>query len=342
MGNSVNIQENNNDNQNLDSIIENDCYEEIDIRKINKIKEQEKNWNENSIVYKINDSDMININNNASNSKNDKTSESKDNNVYMEYTGKLNTIQEEKNEKSMILENPKKEEENNNDNNINQINQEEENDSKIHLKIQVDKPKIRPINTRDEALNSNNNLNGNKYIRKKGNENEKNMEKKNELKGSNNYQSKKIVDINKIISEERLAHLKDNGIIYSGYLDKIFKKRDIKEAKEQKNQISYVQRFCVLTKTTFSYYKSKESFIISNKPIFSINNCNIKRIESATLGNTNFYFGIICEINEEIYKIIDKSNSFITNGELLVGFRSNEYKNMIKWVTLLNYFTNKI
>ena len=56
MGNSGGIKEDeNNKNINMNEIIENDCYEEIDLNKINKLKQREKNWNENSVIYSNND-----------------------------------------------------------------------------------------------------------------------------------------------------------------------------------------------------------------------------------------------------------------------------------------------
>ena len=55
--------ENEEEKINEDDIIENDCYEEIDIRKINQIIEKEKNWNNNTIVY----NNIINISNELEN-----------------------------------------------------------------------------------------------------------------------------------------------------------------------------------------------------------------------------------------------------------------------------------
>ena len=73
-----------------------------------------------------------------------------------------------------------------------------------------------------------------------------------------------------------------------------------------------------------------------------INNNNIIRIENTTLDGGSYYFGIICEVNDETRTLINKVNSFVTeeaNGcELLLGFRTKEYENMMKWVVVLRYF----
>ena len=63
MGTEANNKVKEDEKINEDDIIENDCYEEIDIRKINQIIEKEKNWNNNTIVY----NNIINISNDLEN-----------------------------------------------------------------------------------------------------------------------------------------------------------------------------------------------------------------------------------------------------------------------------------
>ena len=74
-----------------------------------------------------------------------------------------------------------------------------------------------------------------------------------------------------------------------------------------------------------------------------INNNFIIRIENTTLDGGSYYFGIICEVNDETRSLINKVNSFVTEEnntcELLLGFRTKEYENMMKWVVVLRYFT---
>jgi len=475
MGNSGGIKENeNNMNINMNEIIENDCYEEIDLSKINKIKQREKNWNENSIIYSNNDLNLKEIfedkNNNQKEKENEKKVEDKNanNEIYNKVieeqknedesedvkdkkaneNGKNNSKLNENNnneekekEKKEIKEEPKeepkeekkeepkekekeKEENNNNDNiantkdnnnnnindqqaeknnNINNENKvgenkdktnvnnnkiEEEKNNKVEnkangtqkndkkvLKVKNLKPKIRPKNTSDAALcrslnaspthshqgqnkpsfqtkkenneqqnNKSTQNNSPKNINQNNDQNNNNKnEEKPEDKGANNQlvekkEPEEEFDIKNIISEYRLNHLKDDEIIFSGTLDKILKI-------PEKNTITYSQRFCIFTKNYFAYYKSKESYISLNKPMLVINNKLIIRIENTSLDGDNYYFGIICVVNDETKDIIKKVNSFVTTEgnicELLLGFRTKQYENMMKWVIILRYFISK-
>ena len=424
---------------NLDEIIENDCYEEVDINKINKIKEEERNWNKNSIIYSVNDLKELNeedkledqilkeksrdiiieqkneegsedvkdkkiiekneenkIQNENNIEKNDNIEENKDLNIEdkkdnnnktdnkdnnignnndmnnnignnndmnnnIENNNIENNINEKKNNLNEENNNLKEEEKNNkvNDDKNNSIsNQDINGRNKRHsIKIKNMKAKIKPKNTGDDALN-------NKLLSKKNNNEKKSPNnsqnkidstshtQKNSKNNSDNntIENRKIsiplnerksmsdeFDIKNIISEYRLNHLKDDEIIYCGTLEKILKIPD-------RNTIVYSQRFCIFTKNYFAYYRSKESYISVNKPMLLINNNFIIRIESTILDGGSYYFGIICEINDETRNIINKVNSFVTNEgnicELLLGFRTKKYENMMKWVIILRYFTS--
>ena len=76
---------------NMNEIIENDCYEEVNIKKINKIKEQEKNWNRNSIIYTIKDFNFLEIEEEKKKFQNDNRSEKEKSNENL-----MNKINEEK------------------------------------------------------------------------------------------------------------------------------------------------------------------------------------------------------------------------------------------------------
>ena len=453
MGND--IEENNLNQIDKEEIIENDCYEEIDLNKINKIIEKEKNWNKNSIIVSLNELDLKKLNEdneniegnkekvnnneelackvieeqkneegsedgnnkeNKENEQNEQNNDNNDNNVNnvnnneKENEKEKKELNENKNDNNNEInkneinneinnneandkvngiinisnrqdENKKEDvpEENNNadnakdtkdtkDNNNNEDNAGDDNDKnnqvreKIKNKVKKGKkPRIRPKNTSDEALkgangkiakyrkqrNNNNNNNNDKSLNQNDgkadnnakNDNNKNEANKNEKKINNQPVEKKDpseeFDIKNIISEYRLNHLKDDEIIYSGTLDKILKIPD-------KNTIAYSQRFCIFTKKYFAYYKSKESYISLNKPMLLINNKFIIRIENTILDGGSYYFGIICEVNDETRSLINKVNSFVTNEantcELLLGFRTKEYENMMKWVVVLRYF----
>ena len=431
MGND--IQEDNFEKIDPNEIIENDCYEEIDLQKINRIIEKEKNWNKNSIVISLNEFDLKKLNednkvleyknenekNNpevlskviedqknecgSQDEKNKEVKEDVQNNNNKDDNNDKKENEEEKKEEEKKEEEKKEIKEANkieiieNENNKNEINnnsqaiinisnqqdeikkedeakdnkntnneikniksfhnQVKEKINKKMNKLKNKKPRIRPKNTSDEALKGAGN---NSNLQKKGKEVKKNNDKspnKKDVKtekndNNNNHDSKKDekkesvapvekkdpseeFDIKNIIPEYRLNHLKDDEIIYSGTLEKILKIPD-------KNTIAYSQRFCIFTKNYFAYYKSKESYISLNKPMLLINNNFIIRIENTILDGGSYYFGIICEVNDETRNLINKVNSFVTNEantcELLLGFRTKEYENMMKWVVVLRYF----
>jgi len=322
MGTEVNYSPNENEKINEEDIIENDCYEEIDMRKINQIIEKEKNWNTNTIIYS-NNINIINISNEIEEENIKEEEEKKE-----EEDKKEEIIKEEKEKKDIIIEEDNKEIQQNTENNDNNNNNKNQEQKKL-LKII---PRIRPQNTSDEVLNQIPNVkkkseNKNKNIKKKEKENN-NKEKE------NNNNKEKENKIQKIMPKNKLDKKKEDEVIYSGILEKIINE-------PQANKIIYTKRFCVLTKKTFAYYKSKESYISLNRPMFIIEKNDIIRIENTFIEGEG-YFGIVCEVNDKIKNLINKVNSFVTNDEngsqLLLGFRSNKYEDMANWILMLNYF----
>ena len=322
MGTEVNYSPNENEKINEEDIIENDCYEEIDMRKINQIIEKEKNWNTNTIIYS-NNINIINISNEIEEENIKEEEEKKE-----EEDKKEEIIKEEKDKKDIIIEEDNKEIQQNTENNDDNNNNKNQEQKKL-LKII---PRIRPQNTSDEVLNQIPNVkkkseNKNKNIKKKEKENN-NKEKE------NNNNKEKENKIQKIMPKNKLDKKKEDEVIYSGILEKIINE-------PQANKIIYTKRFCVLTKKTFAYYKSKESYISLNRPMFIIEKNDIIRIENTFIEGEG-YFGIVCEVNDKIKNLINKVNSFVTNDEngsqLLLGFRSNKYEDMANWILMLNYF----
>ena len=318
MGTEINNEGNENEKINEDDIIENDCYEEIDMRKINQIIEKEKIWNNNTIIYSNN---LINISNlDIENEQQKQNPKQNEENIKENIEQKeKDKDKEEKGLEKEDKENKKKESlKNSNINNSPKKN-------KLHIM-----PKIKPKNTSDEVLNHNKELNEKKNINKNYNNNDNNkIIEKNEQENEYNIQN--------IIPRFKLLKLKEDEIIYSGTLEKIL---NVPESKK----LAYTQRFCVLTKKYFAYYKSKESFVSLNKPMFVIENTDIIRTESTFLDGDG-YFGIVCEVNDRTKNLIYRVNSFVTkdenNSQLLLGFRSNNYEEMTKWLILLNYFISE-
>jgi len=316
MGTEINNEGNENEKINEDDIIENDCYEEIDMRKINQIIEKEKIWNNNTIIYSNN---LINISNLDIENEQQKQNQKQNEENIKENIEQKEKDKEEKGLEKEDKENKKKESlKNSNINNSPKKN-------KLHIM-----PKIKPKNTSDEVLNHNKELNEKKNINKNYNNNDNNkIIEKNEQENEYNIQN--------IIPRFKLLKLKEDEIIYSGTLEKIL---NVPESKK----LAYTQRFCVLTKKYFAYYKSKESFVSLNKPMFVIENTDIIRTESTFLDGDG-YFGIVCEVNDRTKNLIYRVNSFVTkdenNSQLLLGFRSNNYEEMTKWLILLNYFISE-
>ena len=320
MGTEVNYSPNENEKINEEDIIENDCYEEIDMRKINQIIEKEKNWNTNTIIYS-NNINIINISNEIEEENIKEEEEKKE-----EEDKKEEIIKEEKEKKDIIIEEDNKEIQQNTENNDNNNNNKNQEQKKL-LKII---PRIRPQNTSDEVLNQIPN------VKKKSENKNKNIKKKenNNKEKENNNNKEKENKIQKIMPKNKLDKKKEDEVIYSGILEKIINE-------PQANKIIYTKRFCVLTKKTFAYYKSKESYISLNRPMFIIEKNDIIRIENTFIEGEG-YFGIVCEVNDKIKNLINKVNSFVTNDEngsqLLLGFRSNKYEDMANWILMLNYF----
>ena len=144
MGTEVNYSPNENEKINEEDIIENDCYEEIDMKKINKIIEKEKNWNTNTIIYS-NNINIINISNEIEEENIKEEEEKKE-----EEDKKEEIIEEEKEKKDIIIEEDNKEIQQNTENNDNNNNNNKNQEQKKLLKII---PRIRPQNTSDEVLN---------------------------------------------------------------------------------------------------------------------------------------------------------------------------------------------
>ena len=328
MGNASGIQENEKERLNSEEIIENDCYEEIDMRKINQIIEKEKIWNNNTIVY-TNNNNIINISNIEIENENEKKpkvneekEENNDDNNKIKLDVEQNKEEKEEDKKEEEVENKKKEQLKNG--NIKYIPPKK----MLHVM-----PKIKPKNTSDEALNSEISKNSRKNINNITKENQ-NQDKKKEEKG--NEQSNEF-DIENILPNFKKNRLKEDEIIYSGTLEKILNVTGTK-------RIAYSKRFCVLTKKYFAYYKSKESFISLNKPMFMVENNDIIRIENTFLEGDG-YFGIVCDVNDRTKNLIYKVSSFVTkdenNSQLLLGFRTNNLDEMTKWLILLNYFISQ-
>ena len=193
-------------------------------------------------------------------------------------------------------------------------------------------------NNNNENNYDKNNLNNNNVHNSDKEKDEK--DETNDAENSNNEKNNiinmnGIIDIFSVVPKSRLLKITENSILCNSKLEKIIKI-------PEKKKIVYSERFCVLTKKNFSYYKSKECFLKLTKPLLSINLKNVTRVEQDKLDDTSYYFGLICAINEDTKNYLDKINTYISvednNSEVfLLGFRSNNKDLIIKWIVILNY-----
>ncbi len=193
-------------------------------------------------------------------------------------------------------------------------------------------------NNNNENRQSNNNTINNKKLKSKGI-----LKHKTEKNDKSNYDNKKIKNFNifQIIPEKKLFSLKEDDIVFASDLERMINNSD-------KGIITYSNRFCILTKSFFSYFSSKESFIRLKKPLFQINIQFITRIEEANLDENSYYFCLVFKLNEQIMNSIKNINSFTTvneeeknEKESMLGFKSSDEDLVIKWVSILNFFMNK-
>jgi hypothetical protein len=226
-------------------------------------------------------------------------------------------------------------------NNKNEITESQNNDlnNKTNNNIKNDNNNINNItnNNNENRQTTSNNIN-NKKLKSKAI-----LKNKNEKNDKINYDNKKIKNFNifQIIPEKKLFSLKEDDIVFASDLERMINNSD-------KGIITYSNRFCILTKSFFSYFSSKESFIRLKKPLFQINIQFITRIEEANLDENSYYFCLVFKLNDQILNSVKNINSFTTvneeeknEKESMLGFKSSDEDLVIKWVSILNFFMNK-
>ena len=231
------------------------------------------------------------------------------------------------NNKNEITESQNNENQNNDLNNKNNNNIKNNNNNINNI-----------TNNNNENRQSNNNTINNKKLKSKGI-----LKHKTEKNDKSNYDNKKIKNFNifQIIPEKKLFSLKEDDIVFASDLERMINNSD-------KGIITYSNRFCILTKSFFSYFSSKESFIRLKKPLFQINIQFITRIEEANLDENSYYFCLVFKLNDQIMNSVKNINSFTTvneeeknEKESMLGFKSSDEDLVIKWVSILNFFMNK-
>ena len=302
MGTEENKKENEDEKINEDDIIENDCYEEIDIRKINQIIEKEKNWNNNTIVY----NNIINISND------------------LENINEENPKSEDENFKEEVEE--KKEEENKNQNpDTAQLNNNRSTKKLLHIM-----PKIKPQNTADEALNQISSENSKSKEKQNKKESlEKSLKKKKEQTKENN--------ISKIIPKHKLNNKKENEVIYSGTLEKILNEPQANKIVYTSRFCVLTKKYFAYYKSKESYISlNKPMLIIEKEDIIRIENTFLEGE-----GYFGIVCEVNDKTKHLIDKVNSFVTNDDNGSQLLLGFRSNKYEDMANWIVMLNYFISE-
>ena len=346
--NEKNTTNNNQENNNTENKKEKIEIENISINNNEKNETINNNININDKENKI-DENKVNIQSKKEKCPVEKNSDGGEN----EKTNNFININSQNNQKSTKIE----------ENNENKIKEKIEKTNEI--KIEINKTTnnnegMNMINNDSIYITNNNyiiddNMDLKEYIKEYENRIKRNKMKENyeHKNNDNNYEGNfnnnininnkqnffninKFYNIYNIIEKNKLSNINDNTIIYNSILDKIIKI-------PEKQKVISNERFCVLTKNNFSYYKSKESYLNLSKPMFLIDLKNIIKVEQTILEDNSYYFGLICSINNDTKKYIDKINTFINTEEnnsdqFLLGFRSKNKDMIIKWIIVLNFF----
>ena len=151
--------------------------------------------------------------------------------------------------------------------------------------------------------------------------------------------------INKSSSIYKELMSNNSHVIYSSYLNKMINEINASVP----NQTKYSYKFCTITKQQFSYYISKEKFIMLKKPIISL---PITQIIKVSLINTNnkLHLLLFFESNNLLIKKAAFKNTYNKNEGYFIFagcekdlFLSPKIKNVItdkevcKWFLILNY-----
>ena len=152
----------------------------------------------------------------------------------------------------------------------------------------------------------------------------------------------KNIDINGIISQEKLNSTNPDEIMYKGYLNKLVISHMFK------NCPTSVEKFTILTKDRLSIYKNKENYLLMAKPqhtflLSEIINCKRIDFSSLKISKLEGYFFLYIEI-ERIVNSKEENEDLIFNiikrekeGKFFVLFSQRE-DIINEWVMTVNHF----
>lgn len=155
------------------------------------------------------------------------------------------------------------------------------------------------------------------------------------------------IPLTSIVSEYKLlSQLSENEVIFNGELRKLINY----EVKSHKPQM-YSSRFCTLSKTVFSYYKSTETYLTMNKPLCQVPLNQMTKLLFIKIKQSSKKIDHILICNKlgiiKDKKDISKSKQFeqyeqnaIENNESLLIFTSEIEEGLYKWYLILNFLLN--
>lgn len=155
------------------------------------------------------------------------------------------------------------------------------------------------------------------------------------------YGAKVFKDYNfeSIVSYKEIDSLSDREIIYASSINKCM---DINLKINRLNKpLKYINKFCTLTKSCFSYYSSYEKFVMLEKPIFNVSTKDLYQVDLINMKNKKediVYIVIFYNSNKQ------KNNNqkqYVIFNELLNHPQKFKKKNNLytiyKWFIILNY-----
>ena len=189
----------------------------------------------------------------------------------------------------------------------------------------------------------------------------KKTESSNSINMNNNTFIWKDINILSVIPESKLRSDDKNIIVHFGYLNKFLLNNSLNNVK-----------YCLLSKSHFCIYKSKETLLMKQKPVLMIKLNDKEKCDSIEMNFLNrknlencFFFYILkknikyrnnnnvqnfinfidYEKNSDVYNILfSKKNvleKIILNNDLIILYSDNE-EVCDKWVCCINYFLNEI
>ena len=163
------------------------------------------------------------------------------------------------------------------------------------------------------------------------------------------------IELDSFIPQNKIKNISNsNEVFFHGELKKLINY----EVSAHKPQL-YSSRFCTLTKTSFYYYKSKETYLRKQRPLCVVPLTQITKVSFAKIKKTSKRIdhiiicnklGIIKNNKEELercklFQDLDLNacmTSASESGESLIIFTSEIEQSLFRWFIVLNYLLDRL